>query len=322
MNTSRSGSSRAYLGPANPYCAFAATIAAGLYGIENKVDPPEMFKGNAYEAKDVAQVPSSLYEAIDGFAKSVVAREAFGDEVFEHLLNTARQEQVIFDNNVVTDWELQRYFERIQAHWSHDSLVPGRGTSLSSMSFLKYSERDVRGLLARAIRVRWPAERLLVLTACDKFNPEGARRFSLGLEQAAVESPRLEPEIGSENGFLAVTQSRLIFQEEVSSGLLLRAISIVIGAVAIAVLFFGDGLASFLPMATMALALWGLAKILEMMLLARADIEFDRVGTLDPSSQRIEGTGRNGARYRLGLPDPSDFLLVAALVEGRGAAAA
>ena len=73
MNTSRSGSSRAYLGPANPYCAFAATIAAGLYGIENKVDPPEMFKGNAYEAKDVAQVPSSLYEAIDGFAKSVVA---------------------------------------------------------------------------------------------------------------------------------------------------------------------------------------------------------------------------------------------------------
>ncbi len=190
------------------------------------------------------------------------------------------------------------------------------------MSFLKYSEREVRGLLARAIRVRWPAEHLLVLTACDKVSSEGGRPFSLGLEQAAVESPGVESEIGSENGFLAVTQSRLIFQEDVSSGLLLRAISIVIGAVAVAVLFFGDGLASFLPMATMALALWGVAKILEMMLLARADIEFDRVGTLDPSSQRIEGTGRNGARYRLGLPDPSDFLLVAALVEGRGAAAA
>ncbi len=175
------------------------------------------------------------------------------------------------------------------------------------MSFLKYSERDVRGLLARAIRVRWPAERLLVLTPCDRLSPGGGG---------------LEPEIGSENGFLAVTQSRLIFQEEVSSGLLLRAISIVIGGVAIAVLFFGDGLASFLPMAAMAVALWGVAKVLEMMLLARADIEFDRVGNLDPSSQRIEGTARNGARYRLGVPDPSDFLLVAALVQGRGAAAA
>jgi glutamine synthetase len=98
---------------ANPYYAFAATIAGGLHGIENKIEPPEMFKGNAYEAKDVPRVPSSLHEAIAAFEKSQVAREAFGDLVFEHLLNTARQEQIIFDNNVVTDWELRRYFERI-----------------------------------------------------------------------------------------------------------------------------------------------------------------------------------------------------------------
>jgi hypothetical protein len=38
---------------------------------------------------------------------------ALGDLVFEHLLNTARQEQTILDRNVVTDWELARYFERI-----------------------------------------------------------------------------------------------------------------------------------------------------------------------------------------------------------------
>src|SRR6266540_3238275 len=70
---------------ANPYYAFAATIAAGMYGIENKEDP-EMFEGNAYEARDVARVPSSLHEAIDAFEKSGVAREAFGEDVFEHLL--------------------------------------------------------------------------------------------------------------------------------------------------------------------------------------------------------------------------------------------
>ena len=98
---------------ANPYLAFAATIAGGLYGIQNKIEPPEMFHGNAYAATDVPRVPSSLHEAIAAFEKSDVARAAFGDFVFEHLLNTARQEQIIFDNNVVTDWELSRYFERI-----------------------------------------------------------------------------------------------------------------------------------------------------------------------------------------------------------------
>ena len=79
---------------ANPYLAFAATIAAGLWGIENKVEPPPMFVGNAYEAKDVPRVPYSLHEAVETFRGSTVAREAFGDFVFEHLLNTAHQEQI------------------------------------------------------------------------------------------------------------------------------------------------------------------------------------------------------------------------------------
>jgi glutamine synthetase len=60
----------------------------------------------------VERVPSSLHEAIDVFKDSKVARNAFGDFVFEHLLNTALQEQVMFDNLTVTDWELARYFER------------------------------------------------------------------------------------------------------------------------------------------------------------------------------------------------------------------
>jgi glutamine synthetase len=98
---------------ANPYYAFAATIAGGLHGLSNGIPAPEMFKGNAYAAQDILRVPSSLHEAISAFEKSEVARHAFGDFVFEHLLNTARQEQLIFDNNVVTDWELERYFERI-----------------------------------------------------------------------------------------------------------------------------------------------------------------------------------------------------------------
>jgi len=96
----------------NPYLGYAATIASALHGIENRIEPPTIFEGNAYEAKDVPRVPTSLHEAVDALERSEVAREAFGDFVFKHLVNTARQEQIIFDNNCVTDWELERYFER------------------------------------------------------------------------------------------------------------------------------------------------------------------------------------------------------------------
>ena len=44
---------------ANPDLAFAATIASGMWGIRNRVEPPAMFSGNAYEAKDIPRVPTS-----------------------------------------------------------------------------------------------------------------------------------------------------------------------------------------------------------------------------------------------------------------------
>lgn len=98
---------------ANPYLALAATLAGGLWGIENKIEPPPLFEGNGYTAEELPRVPSSLHEAVDAFAASAVAQAALGDDVHHHLLNTARQELAIFDNQVVTDWELRRYFERI-----------------------------------------------------------------------------------------------------------------------------------------------------------------------------------------------------------------
>lgn len=96
---------------ANPYLAFAAVIAAGLYGIDHALDPGEAFLGNAYVADEVERIPSTLVEAIDLLDGSEVAKEAFGDDVHHHLLNTARQEWRVF-NTTVTDWELRRGFER------------------------------------------------------------------------------------------------------------------------------------------------------------------------------------------------------------------
>ena len=69
-----------------------------------------MFVGNAYEAKDVRRVPSSLHRGDRGVPGSTVAREVFGDFVFEHLLNTAVQEQIIYETTVWTDWELHQRF--------------------------------------------------------------------------------------------------------------------------------------------------------------------------------------------------------------------
>jgi glutamine synthetase len=97
---------------ANPYLAFAATIAAGLHGIARKLKPPPLYEGNAYEDATLAQVPKTLREALDELAASEAAREAFGAKVVEHYLHHGRLEQQAFDQ-AVTDWELIRHFERI-----------------------------------------------------------------------------------------------------------------------------------------------------------------------------------------------------------------
>lgn len=97
---------------ANPYLAFAATIAAVLHGIERKLSPPSEFHGNAYKAEGVPEVPKSLAEATGWWRGSQAARDAFGAEVHRHYLRAAESEQQAFDR-AVTCWELARYFERI-----------------------------------------------------------------------------------------------------------------------------------------------------------------------------------------------------------------
>jgi glutamine synthetase len=96
---------------ANPYLAFAATIAAGLYGIEQGLKFEGLYTGNAYADPAVREVPKTLYEAVELLTGSKAARAAFGDVVVDHYVNTARQEQAVFDRRV-TDLDLQRNFER------------------------------------------------------------------------------------------------------------------------------------------------------------------------------------------------------------------
>ncbi len=100
---------------ANPYLAFAATIAAGIAGIQQRLELPEMFTGDAYESdlrRNVPQVPGALYEAIRQLEDSQLAHEAMGERVFAHYVNAAREEQIAYDR-AVTCWERDRYFERV-----------------------------------------------------------------------------------------------------------------------------------------------------------------------------------------------------------------
>jgi glutamine synthetase len=96
----------------NPYLAFAAMIASGLDGVDNKMELCPPTTGNAYLLSDVPRVPNSLAGAISALSKSSFARKALGDDVIDHYLKLAELELANFESKV-TDWETARYFERV-----------------------------------------------------------------------------------------------------------------------------------------------------------------------------------------------------------------
>ncbi len=97
---------------ANPYLAFAASLASGLDGIERELEPPPCFAGDLYAARELPRVPGNLRDALAGFEASAFAQSAFGAEVVEHYAHFFRSEWEAWER-AVTDWERQRYFERI-----------------------------------------------------------------------------------------------------------------------------------------------------------------------------------------------------------------
>ncbi len=95
----------------NPYLAFAAQIAAGISGIENKLALEPEFRGDAYAAKKAREIPRTLRDAAIALKKSKMLRSAMGDDVVEHYVHAAEWEQFEYDRRV-TDWEIARGFER------------------------------------------------------------------------------------------------------------------------------------------------------------------------------------------------------------------
>ncbi|WP_127557218.1 glutamine synthetase family protein [Nioella ostreopsis] len=94
----------------NPYLAMAAMLAAGIKGIEDKLELEAPFKGDAYEG-DVGHIPGTLRDAAETLRNSAMLREAMGDWVVDHYTRAAEVEIEDFDR-VVTDYEVARGFER------------------------------------------------------------------------------------------------------------------------------------------------------------------------------------------------------------------
>jgi glutamine synthetase len=99
---------------ANPYVILSAALASGLWGIENRVEPEPMVRGNAYEQKFPKRLalPRSLGEAAARLRRSQMARDWFGDEFVDHFAATREWEEREFRRHI-TDWEMARYFEII-----------------------------------------------------------------------------------------------------------------------------------------------------------------------------------------------------------------
>jgi glutamine synthetase len=96
----------------NPYLAMSACLAAGLYGIKNRLTLPDPVRGSAYDNTSNPPLPTSLYEAVDLMKSSTLAAELFGAEFCDHFIRTREWEWRQF-SQAVTQWELKRYFEII-----------------------------------------------------------------------------------------------------------------------------------------------------------------------------------------------------------------
>lgn len=95
----------------NIYLVKAAVLAAGLYGIENKIEPPkDLGHGNAYLLPQT--IASSLAKSLPALEKGSVAKQYMGEALVDHFLDTRKWEVYLYEK-AVTDWERERYMEHV-----------------------------------------------------------------------------------------------------------------------------------------------------------------------------------------------------------------
>ena len=99
----------------NPYLQFAAMLAAGLKGIEEKLEPPETVEKNIYSLSEqerknhgIDHLPESLGHAISLMEKSKLLKDTLGEHIFENFLHVKHQEWEEYRTRI-TKWEIDKY---------------------------------------------------------------------------------------------------------------------------------------------------------------------------------------------------------------------
>ena len=88
---------------ANPYLAIAASLAAGLYGIERRLEPSDPIQGE-FEVPDNLSLPCTLHVALERLKRSQLAKELFGKEFIEGYIASKTMELTSFYDEI-TPWE-------------------------------------------------------------------------------------------------------------------------------------------------------------------------------------------------------------------------
>jgi glutamine synthetase len=88
---------------ANPYLAIAASLSAGLYGIEQQLEPTEPIQGE-FVVPDALSLPCTLHAALERLKRSPLAKELFGAEFIEGYIASKTLELTSFFNEI-TPWE-------------------------------------------------------------------------------------------------------------------------------------------------------------------------------------------------------------------------
>lgn len=101
---------RAASGLSNPYLSAAATLAAGLLGIEHSDSLQPMTEGPSEDNPELPKLPRTLESAFLNLAMDTSMRSLLGEE-FIHLFTTVKQFELDRFDNHVTDWEQQEYME-------------------------------------------------------------------------------------------------------------------------------------------------------------------------------------------------------------------
>jgi len=93
----------------NPYFNVAATLAAGLDGVQNKIEPHDAVVGAGFGLSDVPDYARSMPEAIERLQNSEFANNCFGER-FVTTFTSSRQSQYDAFSVKVPDVELERFF--------------------------------------------------------------------------------------------------------------------------------------------------------------------------------------------------------------------